>query len=230
MWMKLLDTYLDLKIPILKADLLRYLLLYQDGGIWNDLDVFCGSTPIAEWIPEEFRKEAALVVGLEFDVGIDLGWSKTFVRQFATWTMMAKPKSPHLLYVIEDILQAIDEKARDNEVPISELRFDMIGDVVDLTGPRRFTNGIYKSLSTMLNETIDQGNVTHVMEPKMIGDVLVLPGYSFASGSNRYEKNFTVPLPLVVHHYAGSWKNDHGGELVPKKVSKKPNIHSKGSN
>lgn len=208
-WMQLLDVYLSLSIPILKADLLRYLILYEEGGIWNDLDVSCGSVPISEWIPESFRKDACLVVGLEFDVG----WGTNFVREFATWTIMAKPKSPHLLFLIEEILRVIEEKVRENGVSIAELEFDMIGDVVDLTGPMRLTQSIYKSLSTMLNETIGEQNVSFVIQPKMIGDVLVMPGHAFAAGSNKYGENFTVPAPLVTHHFAGTWKNDHGGEM-----------------
>lgn len=56
-------TYMALTIPILKADLLRYLLLYAEGGVWFDLDVSCEGIPIDEWVPEEFREDVGLVVG-----------------------------------------------------------------------------------------------------------------------------------------------------------------------
>lgn len=38
----IVETYLALSVPIVKADLLRYLLLFSEGGIWSDLDVSCG--------------------------------------------------------------------------------------------------------------------------------------------------------------------------------------------
>lgn len=65
----IISTYNSLPIPILRADLIRYLLLYHSGGIWNDLEVSC-HLPIEEWIPEEFLGKADLVVGYEFDYGI----------------------------------------------------------------------------------------------------------------------------------------------------------------
>lgn len=76
----IVETYLALPFPILKADLLRYLLLLAEGRIWNDLDISCEETPIHEWIPTQYKNDANLVVGWEFDVG----WGDTFVRQFAS--------------------------------------------------------------------------------------------------------------------------------------------------
>jgi alpha 1,6-mannosyltransferase len=77
---EIIETYLALPIPILKADLLRYLLLHTEGGIWSDLDVSCEDVPIHDWIPAQYKKEASLVVGWEFDIG----WGDNVVRQFAS--------------------------------------------------------------------------------------------------------------------------------------------------
>jgi mannosyltransferase OCH1-like enzyme len=65
----IVGTHDALTIPILKADMLRYLLLYAEGGVWFDLDVSCEGVPIDEWIPEEFREDVSLVAGWEFDAG-----------------------------------------------------------------------------------------------------------------------------------------------------------------
>lgn len=202
----IVETYLALSVPILKADLLRYLLLFAEGGIWYDLDVSCGDVPIRQWIPEEFKANTNLVVGLEFDEG----WGENILRQFNSWTIMAAPHSPHIMMVIEDILDAIRQKSEGNGIAVTELSLDMVGDVVDFTGPRRLTRGILKSLSLVLDETVEMKNVSHLLDPVLISDVLVLPGYSFAASANRYV-NQTGPA-LVTHHYAGSWKNDNGGE------------------
>jgi len=92
----ILNTYFSLNIPILKADLLRYLILYADGGVWFDLDVSCEDTPIDNWVLAEHRA-ANLVVGLEFDY--DYQEDTAMYSQFASWTIMAKPRSPHLMQV-----------------------------------------------------------------------------------------------------------------------------------
>lgn len=200
----IVQNFLAINIPIIKADLLRYLILYEHGGTWNDLDVSC-EVPIHKWIPEQYRANISIVVGLEFDVDI-------WIRQFASWTIMAKQKSSHMLTVVEDCLEGLIKKAEEHNVGISDLRLDMIDDIVDVSGPRRLTRGILKSLSKMLNETVGNDEISHVSEPRLIGDVLVLPDYSFANSMNQQYGNKKPGQILVTHHYAGSWKNSRGGE------------------
>jgi alpha 1,6-mannosyltransferase len=203
-------SYLGLTVPILKADLLRYMFLFDQGGIWSDLDISCEGIPIDDWVPAEFKAKAELVVGWEFD----WGWGKHFTRQFASWTIMARPGTIHMLRVIEDILDALHEKMRENNVSVENITLAMIGDVVDFSGPRRLTRGIFKSLQQTLNRTVEQTEVSEILQPKLLGDVLVMPGRSFGASSNHYtdEEIAQLPPPLVTHHYAGSWKNAHGGE------------------
>lgn len=206
----IIEGFLGLAIPILKADLLRYMLLYNQGGIWSDLDITCEGVPIDDWIPPQFKANTGVVVGWEFD----WGWPGPFVRQFASWTIMAKPGSPHMLQVIDDILDALHETLRRHNVSYGDVTLEMIGDVVDFSGPRRLTKGIFKSLERKLNRTVETAEVSEILEPKMLGDVLVMPGRSFGASSNHYtpEEIAQLPPPLVTHHYAGSWKNAHGGE------------------
>ena len=206
---EIVETYLAFPIPILKADLLRYLLLFAEGGIWSDLDVACEDTPIQDWIPEEYKKDANLVLGWEFDMGC----GDKFVREFASWTIMAKPRSPHMSMIIDDILDGVRETTEKHKVKVTDLTLEMIGDVVDFTGPRRLTRSVFKSLTWILNDTVDHRNASDLMEPKLIGDVLILPGYAFAASSNHYAAD-QAGTPLVTHHYAGTWKNEHGGETA----------------
>lgn len=208
----IVESYLGLSIPILKADWLRYLLLFDQGGIWSDLDVSCESVPIDDWIPSQYKHDAAIVVGWEFD----MGWPEPFLRQFESWTIMSRPGSPHMLQVIEDMLEAIHQKMDEHKVSVGNITLQMTGDVVDFSGPRRMTNGILKSLGKTLNRTVSPDEMAALLQPKLVGDVLVMPGRSFASSSNTYkpEEEESLPPKLVTHHYAGSWKNDHGGESV----------------
>lgn len=206
----IVEVYTRLKVPIFKADILRYLLLFDQGGIWSDLDVSCEGIPIDEWVPAEYKADAGLVVGWEFDVG----WEGDYIRQFTSWTIMSKPKSPHMMQVIDDILYTLREKMRIGGFSIEEATRENIGDVVDFTGPRRLTFSIYASLSKQLNRTVSVDDMKQIYQPKLIGDVLVMPGKSFAASSNTYrpEDELRLPPKLVQHHYAGTWKNDHGGE------------------
>ncbi|CAJ2512310.1 Uu.00g053250.m01.CDS01 [Anthostomella pinea] len=200
----LVDAFLNISIPIIKADLLRYLILYEYGSIWNDLDVSC-EVPIEEWVPEQYKADASIVVGLEFDVDI-------WVRQFASWTIMAKPKSPHLLTVAEDCLEGLVGKAEELGVGVQDLTLEMLDDIIDVSGPRRLTRGILKSLSRMLDRPVGNDDISNVAEPKLVGDVLVLPDYAFANQMNMQFGDKVPGRVLVTHHYAGSWKNAKGGE------------------
>lgn len=206
------QTYLNLTIPILKADFLRYLLLFADGGVYLDLDVTC-HVPIRDWVPQEHRSNASLVVGWEFDVG----WGEAIVREFATWTIIAQPQSPHLWSLVLDIVDFLNARRLEAGVDsIADLTSAMIGDVVDATGPRRFTQSILMSLGKSLGEQgpVDVKTIKNLQEPKLVGDVLILPGFSFAADSNHWPPDWVLTPPLVTHHGLGSWKNDHGGEHV----------------
>lgn len=199
----IIETYFALSYPILKADFVRYLILFIEGGIWFDLDVSCEDTPINDWIPTEFKDTANLVVGWEFDVG----WGEHIFRQFETWTIMAAPKSPHILRVIDDIVDEVREGKG------THLDGNVIDRVVDFTGPRKFTRGVFKSLELAINGTIDNGSISHLVTPRLIGDTVIMPGYSFSASVNRYDPEVVVGPSFVKHHYAGSWKNEHGGEV-----------------
>lgn len=206
----IVEGYLGLTVPIFKADILRYLLLFDQGGIWSDLDITCRGPPMDQWVPEQYKDAADLVVGWEFDYG----WPGEFIRQFASWTIMAKKGSPHMMQVIDDIFDTLHEKLEENHVSAENVTLNMIGDVVDFSGPRRLTYAIYRSVGKQLNRTVEEKDFARILQPKLLGTVLAMPGHSFAASSNKYtpEEREQLPPQLVEHHYAGTWKNDHGGE------------------
>ena len=57
---------------------------------------------------------------------------------------------------------------------------------------------------------MDYRNISNLYEPKLIGDVLILPGFSFAASINHYKEE--EGPALLTHQCAGSWRNEHGGE------------------
>lgn len=194
----ILDHYISLPLPILKADLLRLLILYVDGGIWSDLDVTC-HRPISTWIPEHYQNKTNVVVGLEFDGS-----------QFASWTIMAKPKTSHMVAVIKYVVDKLKATAAQHHVTTAGLNMTMINDVVDLTGPQAMTVAMLQNLQREMGAPVGRANITGVKEPILFQDVLVLPNAAFAARQGGYPTD-RGPY-LVEHHYAGSWKNINGGE------------------
>ncbi|KAI9647261.1 hypothetical protein NHQ30_003644 [Ciborinia camelliae] len=208
---EILYTYFTLTVPILRADLARYLILLAEGGVWSDLDAEC-LVPVDKWVPKEFKdKEINMVVGMEFD----WGWRNdgVFHDQFNSWSIMAKPGTRHLEVIIKEALAKINKEAADHGVELRDFQMEMVSDVVEVTGPKAMTNAIMKSLQETLGETLDDRNIssTKLKQPVLLGDVLILPGGAMAALQNGNPTD--EGEALVSHHYSGSWKNKEGGEM-----------------
>lgn len=209
----IVETYLALQVPMVKADWLRYMLLYAEGGVWCDLDASCNETPIDEWVPASYQSAASLVVGWEFDVG----WGDNIFHQFAAWTVLAKPGLPYMMTAMEDVLEAVQAVADEHHVGVADITKSMLSDIVDFSGPRRMTRSIFKTLQRTLDLTDEdmgtmEASTWFLEEPKLVEDVLILPGWAFAKSANFYNETVSVGPSLVTHHHAGSWKNEKGGE------------------
>ncbi|CAN8104124.1 unnamed protein product [Discula destructiva] len=211
----IVETYLAIQIQMLKADWLRYMLLYVEGGMWSDLDASCNETPIDDWVPAQFKSSASLVVGWEFD----LGWGQNLFHQIAAWTVLAKPGLAYLEIAVEDVLKAVQDLAAEKNIGVADITFPMLGDIVDFSGPRRLTRSVFKGLQRALGATDEafqeiEAGAWFLEEPMLVADVLILPGWAFAKSMlHDYDQTTGVVGPsLITHHYAGSWKNEKGGE------------------
>ena len=97
---KSVNTLVHLKDGLLRADLVRYMLLVAEGGIYTDIDTIC-LKPIDTWVPAHLKKEVNLVLGIEGDcLGGELISGFSQCVQFAIWTMMAKPGH----FIMKDIM------------------------------------------------------------------------------------------------------------------------------
>ncbi|PYI02895.1 hypothetical protein BO78DRAFT_376057 [Aspergillus sclerotiicarbonarius CBS 121057] len=194
-WPSIATLYHAIQVPIVKADLLRLLILFHDGGIWADLDVSC-EVSLSDW---GLEIDLDMIVGLEFD-----GW------QFASWTVLSRAGSQHMKAAIEYVADQVEGIAEQNNVTVEGVTMEMIPDVVDASGPQALTLAVLGSLSRGLGERVGRANITGVKEPRLLGDVLVLPQAAFAARQGGYPTD--QGRYLVSHHYAGSWKNGNGGE------------------
>lgn len=95
------DTYFALQNPGLKTDLLRYLILWIEGGIYSDLDTWAFK-PVDTWVPEHLKGQVGAIVGIEWDqLGGD-PWSAfdngpsdmTHEVQFCQWTLAGAAGHP----------------------------------------------------------------------------------------------------------------------------------------
>lgn len=198
----LVRDFLSLRDSILRADLLRYLFLHTDGGVYTDLDTICGK-PIDTWIPAAFKDKANLVLGIEGDsYGGGLREGFTYHVQFATWTMAAKPGHFIIGMIIDHVLNQLHNLAAKQNTTISNIKADYM-DVMDTTGPGVFAGSVYQGLSQISGSNVTSANLTGLNEPMLIGDVLIMPLISFGAF------DLDNPSALVQHTFAGTWKADH---------------------
>lgn len=94
---------------VMRADLLRYLALLADGGVYADSDAHC-SKPIDEWVPKDHLDAASLIVGIEYDAkGGEPRDHFTLPVQLCRWAFMAKSGSKALQYVVDRVVEALGE-------------------------------------------------------------------------------------------------------------------------
>jgi hypothetical protein len=201
----IVDLFLRLPIPIIKADLFRYLALVAKGGIYADIDVLCVE-PISQWLPPEHANaidSINLIIGLEFDFEFR-GEGVEVACQFANWIIAAKAGNKHLMHVIDTAVAGIYAIAEKHKANIEHLELWMFPDVVNIAGPKRMTIGILESLGEDLERLVDDRMISNTKEPRLVGDVLIMPNNAFAALQAGYPTD-RGPV-LVTHHYAGSWK------------------------
>lgn len=199
----IVEVYKAIPIPILRADLLRYLIVLAEGGIWSDLDVTC-EKPVVNWIPLEYKdRDIDMIVGLEFDFDWR-GPGTEVASQFCNWAFAARPSSRNLQVVVDSVIKVLKDTARANGVQISGITLEMLPDVVNVTGPKIMTIALLESLGQLLGRVVDDRDFSGIKHPKLVGDLLIMPGVSFAAAQNGYPKD--QGDALVTHHYEGSWK------------------------
>ncbi|KAJ5603281.1 hypothetical protein N7537_006237 [Penicillium hordei] len=192
-----------LSIPILRADLLHVTL----------------EKSLSDWVPTEYKnKNLDMIVGLEFDFAYR-GPEAEVASQFCNWVFAAQPSSRNLLVIVNAVTNKLKEIAKTNNVSISGITLEMLKDVVNVTGPKIMTIAILESLGQLLNRTVDDRDFSGIKHPKIVGDVLIMPGVSFAAAQNGFSTD--QGDILVTHHYEGSWKQADAEAKERKKQKEK---------
>jgi mannosyltransferase OCH1-like enzyme len=208
----IVELYRSIGITIVKADLLRYLIMYAEGGVYADIDVEC-IRPIERFIPERFDlEEVDMVIGIEVDEpnfeNHPILGSKC--KSFCQWTFAAKPRLPVLMRLIETIQDWLHDLSLTKGVPISQLQLDF-DEVISGTGPSAFTEAVLAQMSMNVDMPVTWNLFRDLAESKLVGGILVLPVEAFAAGQGHSDSgNHGSRGALIKHHYhASGWPNKH---------------------
>ncbi|KAG8532021.1 uncharacterized protein KY384_003657 [Bacidia gigantensis] len=205
----ILTLFLNLKFPVLRSDLLRYLILESEGGVYSDLDT-AALKPFNEWIPSHMKEKVRAVVGIEYDQGDDepyVGMNEPL--QFCQWTMASSPGHPIMKKVVSSVVRSLQELALKNQTTIEALS-PSDGEVITVTGPKVWTDAVFQSLSEAMASSMSHVNITGMREPTLFGDILILPIDGFGSGqphSGSWRGEGNAPTATVRHMWKGSWKH-----------------------
>lgn len=208
----IVNTYKSLNARIIKSDLLRYLIMYVEGGVYADIDVEA-IRPIKRFLPKIYDEaEVDMVIGIEVDepsfASHPVLGSKA--QSFCQWTFMCKARLPVMMRLIENIMKWLHDLSIKQGKPISELYLDF-NEVLTGTGPSAFTIAILAEMSKTIGKPVLWDKFTGLTEAKLVGGVLVLPVEAFAAGTGHSDSGTHKGKgAMVKHHFhASSWPSKH---------------------
>lgn len=209
----IVNFYRDVKAAIVKADLLRYMIMYAEGGLYADIDVEA-LKPLHKFIPERYNvRDFDMVIGIEID---EPDWKDHPIlgpksRSFCQWTFICKPQLPVMMRLIEHIMTWLTEVAKEQKVPIADVNLDF-DQIISGTGPSAFTEAIMAEMNEHNpNRKITWDDFHDMGESKIVSRTLVLTIEAFAAGQGHSNSgNHEARAALVRHHYhASNWPSKH---------------------
>lgn len=207
----ILSTFLNIRTTVLRADLCRYMVIASKGGYYGDVDTTLYKS-IPEWIPAKYREQVRFVVGIEYDQRDNAKPSHGFSEHisFAQWTFGASKGHPILMAVVENVVSALRDFARKKGTTVEGLTALDVPDhsVGDLTGPQVWTNAVFEGMSKATGSDVTWKNVTGIVEPKLFGDILLLPVDAFGTGQPHSGARQDIGEGTFVRHqWKMSWRD-----------------------
>jgi mannosyltransferase OCH1-like enzyme len=173
-----LKLYKDLYLPVQKADLFRYLVIYHNGGYYTDIDTTC-----IKPLRRLGTRDDTCIVGIDEIKGSKGKKHKRARKEYLQWFFGAEAKHPALLEVVKVIQERMDKQPCTKKLSEDD-RYTLW-----LTGPRAFTEGL-KRFSDK-----------YPKKPITVKDMCY-----FGSTNAFYNKD-CLNKAFLLHHYDGSWKN-----------------------
>jgi len=208
-------TFNRLRNTGIKSDLLRYMILYNEGGVYTDIDTVA-LKPIDKWVPEKYRDQVRVLIGLEFDQGDGGGWVDIFHEvQFCQWTIAAAPGHPLLKNMLDHGLKRLHEVLKDTNQTMETFKPKSV-DVLTSTGPAAWTDVVFRELQKIEPELTSLRNLSGMTGPRLFNDIMILPIDAFGMGQphSKSTNDGTIPkAALSKHLFRGSWRNSQSPEF-----------------
>ncbi|KAI8615360.1 hypothetical protein BC830DRAFT_1187030 [Chytriomyces sp. MP71] len=208
---RVVEAYFKLPKIVLRADFLRYLMLYELGGVYADFDVSCHK-PVWAWTLG--HEPVGVIVGVE-----DPGYAShpvygDKIDSIQQWTMANSRHHPFMAQVIHAVMEKIHSLT-----PAQILE----ADVLDLTGP-----GIFKRIvwDYLVAHGANLTQTANMFEQYQLHDDVLVVGKNYLNSKHGGDPN-----AFIVHHSTGftefGWRKQAGLVNVTKNESKHSKIKKK---
>lgn len=183
------ETFLRMAYPIMRADMIRYMWLYQVGGVYYDLDLYPSRRLDELFNPSEDPDDTAYLVVSGND-------RKTITNSF----MASKPRNPLWLDVLDDIRNNIIKDPKKKTSPwYADLEKHLY--VLETTGPGMLTRVLEQKVYNYRILPVDKVNAYSMCDVENYREIM--------NGNGEFIKNSIMkPLP------GSSWVNSSTDWLV----------------
>lgn len=207
---RIIEAYDGLPNVGMKSDMLRYMILSVEGGVYTDIDTIA-LKPINDWVPEDIRDRVRLIVGIEFDRRDGGGWVDiSHWVQFCQWTIAAAPGHAVFRTMLARVLRALEElQLTHGAVPLEEVDPTSF-EVMSSTGPAAWTDAVFAALREHDPTLETTQDLSFMRKPTLFGDILVLPvdGFGMGQPHSHSTNDGSVPEDALVRHlFRGSWRS-----------------------
>lgn len=204
------DVYNTIPNAGMKSDLLRYLILDIEGGVYTDTDTVA-LKPIDDWVPVDLRDQVRLIVGIEFDRRDGGAWADiAHWVQFCQWTIAAAPGHPVFKKMVSRVMQSVKELSDKYGLPANQLTPTSF-EVMNSTGPSAWTDVVFEQLQLHDPSLKGTEDLSFLEAPMLYGDILLLPIDGFGMGQSHSHSTNDGSIPeaaLAQHFFHGSWRGE----------------------
>lgn len=156
--------------------------------------------------------------------------------QFCQWTIAAAPGHRLFTSMVQRAIDSLHDIVASHDTTLENLHASSF-EVMNSTGPAAWTDAVFEQIQMVDPNITDLRNLSGMTEPRLYGDILVLPIDGFGMGQihSNSTSDGTIPeAALIRHMFRGSWRtpepSEEESEGENKDEEKKEENAEEGSN
>ena len=152
------------------------------------------------------------IIGIEYDQLDDPEPSHGLLERisFCQWTLASTPGHPMMKKTLGEVIEALNKLAKKHKTTVANIT-PWDDEVTQTTVPVIWSRVVFESLSAATNMKITYRNITGIKEPRLFGDILILPIHGFGTGQPHSGSNRDgADTALIRHQFKGLWKHRWG--------------------